>query len=93
MADYFTHFSCLLDVGTPDKVARALALFQELRAADQDADDPEVAGFDLVRQDAPDGSALWIHDDDHGDVEAVIASSCASPKSSTSPASGASSTP
>ena len=72
MADYFTHFSCLLDVGTPDKAARAFALFQELRAADQDADDPEVTGFDLVRQDAPDGSALWIHDDDHGDVEAVI---------------------
>jgi hypothetical protein len=72
MADYFTHFSCLLDVGTPDKAARALALFQELRAADQDADDPEVAGFDLVRQDAPEGSTLWIHDDEHGDVEAVI---------------------
>ena len=72
MADYFTHLSCLLDVGTPDKAARALALFQELRAADQDADDPEVAGFDLVRQDAPEGSTLWIHDDDHGDVEAVI---------------------
>ena len=30
MADYFTHFSCLIDVGTPDKAARALALFQEL---------------------------------------------------------------
>ena len=72
MADYFAHFSCLLGVGTPDKAARALALFQELRAADQDADDPEVAGFDLVRQDAPEGSTLWIHDDDHGDVEAVI---------------------
>jgi hypothetical protein len=72
MADYFTHFSCLIDVGTPDKAARALALFEELRAADQDADDPEVAGFDLVRQDAPEGSTLWIHDDDNGDVEAVI---------------------
>ena len=72
MADYFTHFSCLLDVGTPDKAARALALFKRLRAADRDADDPEVAGFDLVLQDAPEGSAIWIHDDDHGDVEAVI---------------------
>jgi hypothetical protein len=72
MADYFTHFSCLLDVGTPDKAARALDLFQSLHAADQDAHDPEVAGFDLARQDAPEGSALWIYDDDHGDVEAVI---------------------
>ena len=72
MADYFTHFSCLLDVGTPDKATRALALFQCLRAADQDADDPEVAGFDLVCQDGPKGSTIWIHDDEHGDVEAVI---------------------
>lgn len=72
MADYFTHFSCLIDVGTTEKAARALALFADLRAADQDADDPEVAGFDLVLQDAPEGSILWIHDDEHGDVEAVI---------------------
>ncbi len=72
MADYFTHFSCLLDVGSPDQAARALAMFQELRAADQHVDDPEVAGFDLGRQDAPEGSTLWIHDDEHGDVEAVI---------------------
>lgn len=72
MADYFTHFSCLLDVGTPDKAARALALYQELRAADQDANDPEVAGFDIARQDAPEGSTFWIHDDEHGDVDAVI---------------------
>jgi hypothetical protein len=72
MADYFTHFSCLIDVGTADKATRALALFQSLRAADQDADDPAFAGFDLVRQNAPDGSTLWIHDDEHGDVEAVI---------------------
>ncbi|MGL4241272.1 MAG: hypothetical protein ACRCTI_09190, partial [Beijerinckiaceae bacterium] len=68
MADYFTHFSCLLDVGTPDKAARALALFEELRAADQDADDPEVAGFTLARQHAAEGSTLWLHDEDHGDV-------------------------
>ena len=72
MADYFTHFSCLLDVGSPDKTARAIALFHELRAADQDADDPEVAGFDFVRQNAPEGCTLWIQDDDHGDAEAVI---------------------
>ena len=72
MADYFTHFSCLIDVGSPDKAARALTLFQELQETDQDADDPEVAGFDLSRQDAPEGSTLWIHDDDHGDIEAVI---------------------
>jgi hypothetical protein len=72
MAYYFTHVSCLIDVGSPDKAARGLALFQSMRAADQDADDPEVAGFGLVRQDVPEGSILWIHDDEDGDVEAVI---------------------
>ena len=72
MADYFTHFSCVIDVGTADKAARALALFQDLRAADQDAEDPEVSGFNLTRRDAPEDSTLWIHDDEHGDVEAVI---------------------
>ena len=72
MADYFTHFSCIIDVGTADKAARALALFQDLRAAEQEADEPEFAGLTLSRQDAPDGSTLWIHDDEHGDVEAVI---------------------
>ncbi|WFE77172.1 hypothetical protein [Roseinatronobacter sp. S2] len=72
MADYFTRFSCLLDVGSPDKAVRALELFRELHAADHDADDPEVAGLTLVRQDAPEGSILWIYDDEHGDPEAVI---------------------
>ena len=41
MADYFTHFSCIIDVGTADKAARALTLFQDLRAAEQEADEPE----------------------------------------------------
>ena len=72
MADYVTHFSCLIDVGNPDKAARALALFQSLRAADQEADDPEVSGFTVSCQDARECSTLWIHDDEHGDVEAVI---------------------
>jgi hypothetical protein len=72
VADYFTHFSCLIDVGTADKASRALALFQQLRTEDQEADEPQVSGFDLSRQDAPDGSILWIHDDESGDVEAVI---------------------
>src|SRR5690606_41316249 len=72
MADYFTHFSCLIDVGTSDKAARALALFQDLRAADHDVADPAVSGFDLVRQDAPEGGTLWIPDDEYGDVDAVI---------------------
>ena len=33
MADYFTHFSCLIDVGTPSNAARALALFSHTKGA------------------------------------------------------------
>jgi len=32
MANYFTHFSCLLDVGTPENAARALDLYNTLSA-------------------------------------------------------------
>jgi hypothetical protein len=31
MADFFTHFSCVLDVGTPDNAARGLDLYQAFR--------------------------------------------------------------
>lgn len=72
MADYFTHFSCLLDVGTPSNAALAVALFQQLRAEDQEVDEPQVSGFDLSVQDGPDNSILWIRDDEHGDIEQVI---------------------
>lgn len=73
MADYFTHFSCLLDAGTPEKAAQAVDLFLRLREEDQDSDDPQVAGFDLTLQDGSDSSILWIHDGEYGDVESVIA--------------------
>ncbi|WP_054005351.1 hypothetical protein [Cypionkella psychrotolerans] len=72
MADYFTHFSCLLDVGKPSNAVLAVALFQQLRAEDQEADEPQVSGFDLSIQDGPDSSMLWIRDDEHGDIEQVI---------------------
>lgn len=73
MADYFTNFSCLLDVGTPDKAARAVDLFVQLRDEDDESDDPQFGGFDLALQDGPGGSVLWLHDDESGDVEGVIA--------------------
>lgn len=73
MADYFTHFSCVLDVGTPEKAVAALDLVLRLRAEDEGADDPEFSGFALSLQDGPGSSVLWFHDDDgQGDVEGVI---------------------
>ena len=72
MADYFTQFSCVLDVGTPDKAAAALDLFLRLREEDEASDDPEYSGFALSLPDGPGSSILWFHDDGQGDVEGVI---------------------
>ncbi|MGL5011280.1 MAG: hypothetical protein ACRC6I_15480 [Paracoccaceae bacterium] len=72
MADYFTQFSCVLDVGTPDKAVTALDLFLRLREEDEASDDPEVSGFALSLPDGPGSSVLWFHDDGQGDVEGVI---------------------
>ena len=73
MADYFTHFSCLLDVGTPEKAAQAVDLFVRLRDKDDEADEPQFRGFDLSRDDDPDSSTLWIRDDDSGNPDSVVA--------------------
>ncbi|MBE2275634.1 MAG: hypothetical protein IAE87_04990 [Rhodobacteraceae bacterium] len=72
MADYFTQFSCTLDVGTPDKAVTALDLFLRLREEDEASDDPEFSGFALSLPDGPGSSVLWFHDDCQGDVEGVI---------------------
>ena len=53
MADFFTHFSCVLDVGTPDNAARALKLYQAFM---EDAAHEEVP---------PDGFLLSI-EPEHG---------------------------
>ena len=72
MADYFTRFSCLLDVGTPDKAACAFEAFMALRNDTYAETDDLHCGFDLSIQTDPSGSTLWIHDGDSGDPEAVI---------------------
>lgn len=72
MADYFTQFSCVLDVGSADRAVAALDLFLRLREEEEDADDPEFSGFALSLQDGPGSSVLWFHDGGQGDVEGVI---------------------
>lgn len=72
MADYFTHFSCVLDAGTAAKAVRALDLLLRLREEDEDSDDPQYSGFALALQDGPGSSVLWFHDDGQGDVDGVI---------------------
>ena len=71
MAYYFTHFSCLLDVGCPKKALRAINFFVELRDEDDQSDEPQFHGFDLSLLEGPESGVLWIRDDESGDVEAV----------------------
>ncbi len=57
MADYFTHFSSLLDVGTPANAARARELYNTL-AAENAAEDPPSEGFLVSIEPAHGGTAL-----------------------------------
>ena len=58
MADYFTRFSCLLDVGTPDKAARAFEAFMALRNDAYAETEDLHCGFDLSIQTDPSGLAM-----------------------------------
>lgn len=44
MADHFTHFTCLLDVGTSENAARALDLYNRL-SEDSASKEPPSEGF------------------------------------------------
>jgi hypothetical protein len=72
MADYFTHFSCLLDVGTPENAARALDLYTAL-SQENAAEDPPSDGFALSIQPEHGGTMLWMRDEGTGDPAQVIA--------------------
>ncbi|HOV05209.1 MAG TPA: hypothetical protein PLG99_12440 [Kaistiaceae bacterium] len=71
MADFFTHFSCLLDVGTPDKAARALDLYNQL-SEEGASEEPPSDGFLLSIQPEHGGIRLWMRDDVTGDPERLI---------------------
>jgi hypothetical protein len=72
MADYFTHFSCVLDVGTADNAARALDLYPAVMK--EAAREGALAGGFLVSI-HPDqgGTKLWMRDEVTGDPLQVIA--------------------
>jgi len=71
MADFFTHFSCVLDVGTPENAARALDLYNGIMNANA-AEDPPSDAFLLSIHAEHGGTQLWIRDDVTGDPQAVI---------------------
>ncbi|MFS8037419.1 hypothetical protein ACI7BZ_10725 [Xanthobacter sp. AM11] len=71
MADYFTHFSCPLDVGTPENAARALDLYNAL-SREGASEEPPSEGFLLSIQPEHGGTKLWMRDDVTGDPERLI---------------------
>ena len=71
MADFHTHFSCLLDVGSPDNAARALDLYQAFME-DAAREEPPSDGFLLSVQPDLGATKLWIHDDATGDPQQAI---------------------
>lgn len=70
MADYFTQFSCMFDVGTPDNARRALELFQSFTER-LESEESTFPGFALSLDPHDGGTALWIHDDGCGDIGQV----------------------
>jgi hypothetical protein len=69
MADYYTQFSCLLDVNSTENVTRALEIYE--RASNDDEEFPLSAGFVLSPEEEGE-TKLWIRDDISGDPECVI---------------------
>lgn len=64
MADYFTHFSCLLPMPADDAEACV-----RQRIADLALDPDAAGGFEV----SADRDALWIHDNDgHVDLDALV---------------------
>ena len=71
MADYFTQFSCIFDVGSAENAARAEAIRGEL-AADLDRDEGACIGFEIEADHEHGPGALWISSDEYGEPEHVI---------------------
>ncbi len=71
MANYFTHFSAVLDVGTQDNARRALAIYQEF-AARLRADEQVEIGFLVSITDAPESTEIWMRSGDTGESEHVV---------------------
>jgi hypothetical protein len=72
MADNFTHFSCVLDMGTPSNAARALDLYPAFmeKAAREGA---FAGGFLVSIQPGGEGTRIWMRDNVTGDpLQAIV---------------------
>ena len=71
MADYFTHFSCIFDVGTAANAKRAGAVRAEL-AVHLDRHEGAALGFEMEVDHETGPGALWIHNDEYGEPEDAV---------------------
>ena len=71
MADYFTQFSCLFDVGSAANIERALEIRGEL-AAELHAQEGIDIGFDVEPNPESGEATLWISSDCYGEPDHVI---------------------
>ena len=71
MADYFTQFSCLFDVGSAENAARA-ANIRDALASDVDRREGVDLGFEMMVYPEGGPGALWISSDGYGEPEHVI---------------------
>lgn len=72
MADYFTQFSCMFDVGSADNAARAEAI-RRRQADELNAAEGCDLGFEMEIDTVSGPGALWISSDGYGEPEHVIA--------------------
>ena len=72
MADYFTQFSCLFDVGSAANAAAAMAIRDQI-ASDLDRDGEVGIGFDLAIEAESGPGVLWISSGEYGEPEHVLA--------------------
>jgi hypothetical protein len=71
MAEFYTQFSCILDVGTADN-ATCAELVREEFAAEFYREEGGYPGFLMAVQPELGPGALWLYSDDQGDPEHVI---------------------
>ena len=72
MADHYTQFSCLFDVGSAANATAAMVIRDQLEA-DLERDGEAGIGFDLAIEAATGPGMLWISSDEYGEPEHVLA--------------------
>jgi hypothetical protein len=71
MTDFYTHFSCLLDVRTPAHVPKAFEIYDAL-LADNAREDPPAEPFLLLQASGHGQSCLWLRDAGSSDQQLVV---------------------